>query len=197
MVYKGGNTPPRDFHSLNGASPFTIHDSGHGTLVNGSLVPTMELFFKGSKDPVRVKVAGGNVDANALFMAYQSFQGHGGTNATKADLQKRIDAGLKAYRAGCGGSAKVSVDWASFEKAKALPFAGGTYGALAGLADLCSASTDFKSELTKITTFEINWQDTPGGEIKIARSPGKIKISFAKLAYNPRETVRAWAEKDF
>lgn len=172
------------YENVGGHGIYVILDRKEETLVEGTIIPYLELFYEGREPPVKLireKSAPMDVTEAGLKQAYWAENGLGpyaSETAAETEMRKVLDGANSA----CGGKTSFQVSWSGF-KGRENPFEAASASRLfREMKDLCS-DADYREAIRKISNIRLV---ADGGEgLRISHESSELIVRFGKGVANP------------
>ena len=175
------------YFRLKGSNQINIQSKGRSILVNGSLLPYIEV-LDGQKPAAKMifRERAGTFEADKAANRYKAYQG---LAASKIEANKQIDSARANFEKSCDTKATLAIDWSAFEKQGMKTTPGMLQGHLTALADICGIDGDYLSAIKSIKEVKV----TPAkskGDHRVTHSGDTLSIEFDDTSANVADVGR-------
>jgi hypothetical protein len=162
-----------------GTKGFSFHDEKKQLLVGGSIVRYWSL-YEAEGEPIKMRPSKegplSNV-AQTVWKKYLTSNGIDSERTVQADIEKAVKDAFSKAKSACGLRGTLKLEWASFEKNRAIPTAKAASHALKAFSEVCS-DADYKSALSKLSRIEFTSSSGTAG-LKVIRKGEVLTISLS------------------
>ncbi|MCK7544945.1 hypothetical protein MLC59_12310 [Marinobacter bryozoorum] len=167
-------------------APFTtVRNNGRQTLIQGTIVPYIEVYLNGS-DPVPM-VLTSSADVAMEQRMLERYEQRQALPVSKVAAKKSVEAAIESFQSGCSTTLEPEIVWSDFsgDEEKAVPGLASHY--LNALVEICNIDADYRGAVQDLQSISFTLSDDFGSH-KVSLDEATIEVSLASSMENIKES---------